>query len=38
MLVLWCVVDEMDVIIGDEVGYSICFEDCSGLKMMLKYV
>ena len=32
------VADEMDVTIGDEVGYSIRFEDCSGPKTILKYV
>lgn len=32
------VADEMDVTIGDEVGYSIRFEDCSGPKTVLKYV
>lgn len=32
------VADEMDVTIGDEVGYSIRFEDCSGPKTTLKYV
>jgi pre-mRNA-splicing factor ATP-dependent RNA helicase DHX15/PRP43 len=31
------VADEMDVTIGDEVGYSIRFEDCSGPKTTLKY-
>lgn len=30
------VADEMDVTIGDEVGYSIRFEDCSGAKTVLK--
>jgi len=32
------VADEMDVTIGDEVGYSIRFEDCSGPKTVLKYL
>ncbi|XP_024362763.1 probable pre-mRNA-splicing factor ATP-dependent RNA helicase DEAH2 isoform X2 [Physcomitrium patens] len=32
------VADEMDVTIGDEVGYSIRFEDCSGPKTTLKYL
>lgn len=31
------VAEEMDVNIGDEVGYSIRFEDCSGPKTILKY-
>ena len=30
------VADEMDVAIGEEVGYSIRFEDCSGPRTMLK--
>lgn len=30
------VADEMDVTIGEEVGYSIRFEDCSGPKTILK--
>jgi hypothetical protein len=30
--------EEMDVTIGDEVGYSIRFEDCSGAKTVLKFV
>eukprot|EP00850_Spirogloea_muscicola_P021881 SM000266S09826 [mRNA] locus=s266:110340:113616:+ [translate_table: standard] len=32
------VADEMDVVIGEEVGYSIRFEDCSGPKTVLKYL
>ncbi|CAI5993430.1 unnamed protein product [Closterium sp. NIES-65] len=32
------VADEMDVTIGEEVGYSIRFEDCSGPKTSLKYL
>ncbi|KAG0585058.1 hypothetical protein M758_3G254900 [Ceratodon purpureus] len=32
------VADEMDVTIGDEVGYSIRFEDCTGPKTTLKYL
>lgn len=32
------VADEMDVTLGEEVGYSIRFEDCSSSKTMLKYV
>lgn len=32
------VAEEMDVTIGEEVGYSIRFEDCSSNKTMLKYV
>ncbi|KAL2650957.1 hypothetical protein R1flu_019085 [Riccia fluitans] len=32
------VADEMDVTIGEEVGYSIRFEDCSGPKTTLKYL
>lgn len=30
------VAEEMDVSIGEEVGYSIRFEDCSGPKTILK--
>lgn len=30
--------EEMDVILGEEVGYSIRFEDKSGPKTILKYV
>ncbi|KAL5983443.1 hypothetical protein ACLOJK_017528 [Asimina triloba] len=32
------VAEEMDVTIGEEVGYSIRFEDCSGPKTILKYL
>ncbi|KAM0951209.1 putative RNA helicase [Dioscorea sansibarensis] len=32
------VAQEMDVIIGQEVGYSVLFEDCSGPKTTLKYL
>lgn len=32
------VADEMDVTIGDEVGYNIRFEDCTGPKTILKYL
>jgi len=32
------VADEMDVTIGQEVGYSIRFEDCSGPRTALKYM
>lgn len=32
------VAEEMDVTIGEEVGYSIRFEDCSSNKTMLKYL
>ncbi|XP_035675266.1 putative pre-mRNA-splicing factor ATP-dependent RNA helicase PRP1 isoform X1 [Branchiostoma floridae] len=32
------VADEMDVILGQEVGYSIRFEDCSSAKTILKYM
>ena len=32
------VADEMDVMLGQEVGYSIRFEDCSGPKTVLKYL
>uniref|UniRef100_A0A7N9AKF2 ATP-dependent RNA helicase DHX15 n=1 Tax=Mastacembelus armatus TaxID=205130 RepID=A0A7N9AKF2_9TELE len=32
------VADEMDVILGQEVGYSIRFEDCSSAKTVLKYM
>ncbi|OUM56692.1 hypothetical protein PIROE2DRAFT_36351, partial [Piromyces sp. E2] len=31
------VADEMDVTIGEEVGYSIRFEDCTSPKTILKY-
>jgi HrpA-like RNA helicase len=31
------VAEEMDVVLGQEVGYSIRFEDCSGPKTVLKY-
>jgi pre-mRNA-splicing factor ATP-dependent RNA helicase DHX15/PRP43 len=30
------VAEEMDVTIGEEVGYSIRFEDCSSAKTVLK--
>jgi pre-mRNA-splicing factor ATP-dependent RNA helicase DHX15/PRP43 len=30
------VAEEMDVTIGEEVGYSIRFEDCSGARTVLK--
>ena len=30
------VADEMDVAIGEEVGYSIRFEDCSSPRTVLK--
>lgn len=32
------VADEMDVVLGQEVGYSIRFEDCSSAKTILKYL
>ncbi|CAO2600871.1 ATP-dependent RNA helicase DHX15 [Lemmus lemmus] len=32
------VADEMDVMLGQEVGYSIRFEDCSSAKTILKYM
>uniref|UniRef100_A0A3Q3IRP0 RNA helicase n=1 Tax=Monopterus albus TaxID=43700 RepID=A0A3Q3IRP0_MONAL len=32
------VADEMDVVLGQEVGYSIRFEDCSSAKTVLKYM
>ncbi len=32
------VADEMDVILGEEVGYSIRFEECAGPKTKVKYV
>ncbi|OQR75828.1 putative pre-mRNA-splicing factor ATP-dependent RNA helicase DHX15-like [Tropilaelaps mercedesae] len=32
------VAEEMDVALGQEVGYSIRFEDCSGPKTLLKYM
>lgn len=30
--------EEMDVCLGQEVGYCIRFEDCSSAKTVLKYV
>ena len=30
------VADEMDVVLGQEVGYNIRFEDCTGPKTILK--
>jgi pre-mRNA-splicing factor ATP-dependent RNA helicase DHX15/PRP43 len=32
------VAEEMDVTIGEEVGYNIRFEDCSSSKTVLKYL
>ena len=32
------VAEEMDVVLGAEVGYSVRFEDCSGAKTVLKYM
>ena len=32
------VADEMDVVLGQEVGYNIRFEDCTSPKTILKYV
>jgi len=32
------VADEMDVPLGQEVGYTIRFEDCSGPRTILKLV
>ena len=32
------VADELDVTLGQEVGYSIRFEDCSGPRTILKYL
>jgi pre-mRNA-splicing factor ATP-dependent RNA helicase DHX15/PRP43 len=32
------VANEMDVLLGQEVGYSIRFEDCSSQKTILKYM
>ncbi|KAI3819215.1 hypothetical protein L1987_13040 [Smallanthus sonchifolius] len=32
------VAEEMDVTFGEEVGYSICFEDCSSARTVLKYL
>ena len=32
------VADEMDVVLGQEVGYSIRFEDCSSSRTLMKYV
>lgn len=31
------VAEEMDVTLGEEVGFSIRFEDCSGPRTVLKY-
>ena len=31
------VAEEMDVTLGEEVGYTIRFEDCSGPRTVLKY-
>ena len=30
------VADEMDVVLGQEVGYSIRFEDCSSSRTLMK--
>ena len=32
------VAEEMDVVLGEEVGYSIRFEECSGPKTFIKWV
>ena len=32
------VAEELDVSLGQEVGYSIRFEDCSGPRTLLKYM
>lgn len=32
------VADEMDVVLGEEVGYSIRFEECSGPKTIVKFL
>ena len=32
------VADEMDVVLGQEVGYNIRFEDCTSARTLLKYV
>lgn len=32
------VAEEMDVVMGQEVGYNIRFEDCTSEKTMLQYV
>ncbi|EMR11150.1 pre-mRNA-splicing factor ATP-dependent RNA helicase PRP43 [Pneumocystis murina B123] len=32
------VADEMDVVLGEQVGYSIRFEDCTSYKTVLKYM
>lgn len=32
------VADEMDVVLGQEVGYNIRFEDCTSARTILKYV
>ena len=32
------VADELDVLIGQEVGYTIRFEDCTSPRTILKYV
>ena len=31
------VAEEMDVLLGEEVGYSIRFEECSSTKTVIKY-
>lgn len=38
MSVVVCVVDEMGVKVGREVGYLICFEDCISEKIIFKYM
>lgn len=38
MFVVSCVVEEMDVVIGEEVGYFVCFEDCISFKIVFKYL
>ena len=30
--------EEMKVVLGDEVGYSIRFEDCTSSKTIIKYM
>ena len=32
------VADELDVSLGEEVGYSVRFEDCTGPRTLLKYM
>jgi pre-mRNA-splicing factor ATP-dependent RNA helicase DHX15/PRP43 len=32
------VADEMDIVLGQEVGYSIRFEDCTSARTVMKWV